>query len=87
MIELNIYQNKKMKRDLERIRKILIHFEDDEEIKVISYKDILDGKKLQFDGYEGRTIVEHLNLLYVANYINVEPETSNTGRLYGVHPF
>ena len=76
-----------MKRDLELIRKILLHFEKDEEIKVINYQDILDEKKLQIEGYDGRTIVEHLNLLFEANYINGEPEMSNTGRLYAVHPF
>jgi hypothetical protein len=76
-----------MKRDLELIRKILLHFEDDEEIKLINYQDILDQKKIQIEGYDGGTIVEHLNLLFEANYINGEPEVSKTGRLYAVHPF
>lgn len=68
-----------MKRDLDLVKAILLHFEDKE--------DWAHEKQIDVEGYDKKLVSYHLSIMYEAGLINCEPMTSNTGRIYDVVPF
>ena len=76
-----------MKRDLELIRKLLLFFENREEVTVMNYNKINNEEELRIDDYNGGLIVDHITLLYEAGYLDGEPEKTKTGRIIAVHPY
>jgi hypothetical protein len=67
-----------MKRDLELIKEILLHFESKEDWK---------HENLEIQGYEKKLVDYHLQLMYEGGLLNCEPITSEKGRIYNVLPF
>jgi len=68
-----------MKRDLDLIKSILLHFEDKE--------SWAHEKDIEIEGYDKKLVSYHLSIMYEAGLINGEAITSNTGRIYDVIPF
>nr|WP_319999156.1 DUF2513 domain-containing protein [uncultured Draconibacterium sp.] len=68
-----------MKRDIELIKKILLHFENK--------ADWHYEKDLEIEGFDSNMVSYNLQLMYEAGLINAEAITSKTGRIYDLLPF
>lgn len=68
-----------MKRDLNLVRLILLHFE--------SKQDWSYEEDVAIEGYERKLIDYHMQIMHEAGLINCEPIRSEQGRLYDVLPF
>lgn len=68
-----------MKRDMELVRTLLVHFEEKPDDHLV--------KHVEIEGYDTRTIDYHLILLYEANLIEGEPSVSKSSkRVIRVYP-
>jgi hypothetical protein len=70
-----------MKRDLDLVRKLLIHF-DDKPGPEVEEKPVIEG-------YDESTIQYHLRLMHDAGFLNCETQRSSTTptRIFRVLPF
>lgn len=68
-----------MKRDLELVRKLLIHFEEKADWK--------HEENIKIEGYEDKLVSYHIDIMYEGGLINGEPVQSKGGRIYDVLPF
>ncbi len=68
-----------MKRDIQLVREILLHFEEKQDW---SYED-----PVLIDGYEKRLVDYHMQIMYEAGLINGEPTKTEQGRLYDILPY
>lgn len=68
-----------MKRDIELVRKILIHFENK--------TDWAHEEKIHIDGYEDKLVSYHIDIMFEGGLLNGEPSATKTGRIYDVLPF
>ena len=68
-----------MKRDLQLVRKILLHFEE---------KENWSGEKpVQIDGYDDKLVSYHVDIMFEAGLLNGEPSQTKAGRIHDVLPF
>lgn len=75
-----------MKRDIELVKEILLFFEKRDTDKMIPTKHIMDGSELQIEGYEGRLISDHIDIMYEAGLLEGYAERAKDGRLIQVYP-
>jgi hypothetical protein len=68
-----------MKRDLQLVRKILIHFEEKD---TWTYED-----NVKIEGYDDKLVSYHIDIMYEAGLLNGEPTRTKEGRIYDVLPF
>jgi hypothetical protein len=68
-----------MKRDLQLVKKILLHFEEK--------TDWTGEKKLTIAGYDDKLVSYHVDILFEAGLINGEPSKTKEGRIHDVLPF
>ena len=68
-----------MKRDLQLVRGILLHFEEKQNW---AYED-----PLIIEGYDEKLVSYHVQIMYEAGLLNGEPTKTNEGRIYDVLPF
>lgn len=68
-----------MKRDLDLVRKILIHFEEKTDWK--------NEKDLKLSGFQDKDVSYHLDIIYEAGLLNSEPILSKQGRVIDTIPF
>jgi len=68
-----------MKRNLDLIKEILLHFEAKEDWKY--------EKDFEIEGFDNKIVSYHTQIMYEAGLINGEAATSETGRIYDVIPF
>lgn len=68
-----------MKRDLQLVREILLHFEAKQDW---AYED-----PVVIEGYEKKLVDYHVQIMYEAGLINGEPTKTEQERLYDVLPF
>jgi hypothetical protein len=68
-----------MKRDLDLIKQILLHFENKTDWK--------HEENLEIDGFDKDLVAYNIQLMYESGLINGEAITSKTGRIYDVLPF
>jgi len=75
-----------MKRDLELVKEILLFFEKRDSDKMISVDHIMEGSELAIEGYDGRRISDHIDIMYEAGLLEGYAERAKDGRLIQVYP-
>ncbi len=68
-----------MKRDLQLVRKILIHFEEKE--------NWAHEENIKIQDYDDKLISYHIDIMFEAGLLNGEPSKTSTGRIFDVLPF
>lgn len=75
-----------MKRDLELVKEILLFFERRDSDKMIDVDHIMDGSELAIEGYDGRHISDHIDIMYEAGLLEGYAQRAKDGRLIQVFP-
>lgn len=75
-----------MKRDMELLRAILFYFEKRESDELITPQDIIAGKAVIVDGYDGRLVSDHVDVMYEGGLLEGYADRAKDGRLIQVYP-
>lgn len=72
-----------MKRDMDLIRKLLFHFEEKPDFRMVKSEDVA------IEGYDGKLVAYHIHLMCEAGLLSCERVVSKTtpDRLIDAHPF
>lgn len=75
-----------MKRDMELLREILFYFEKRESDQLVTPEDIIAGKEVIIEGYDGGLISDHVDVMYEGGLLEGYADRAKDGRLIQVYP-
>lgn len=75
-----------MKRDMELLRKILFYFEKRESDELVTPEDIIAGREVIIEGYDGRLVSDHVDVMYEGSLLEGYADKAKDGRLIKVYP-